>query len=81
MNAKHELSARSFANLSETMLSLVERTGGHRTSQSVVRDSENEVQKTFEKKLLTNAKSCDIVNELSLRRQQRTLKTEQYVKP
>ena len=49
MNAKHELSARSFANLSETMLSLVERTGGHRTSQSVVRDSENEVQKTFEK--------------------------------
>ena len=28
VNAKHELSARSFANLSETMSSLVERTSG-----------------------------------------------------
>ena len=37
-------------------------------------------EKTFEK-LLTNEKSYDIVIWLSQVRQQRTLKTEQYVKP
>ena len=33
------------------------------------------------KKLLTSDRECDIVNELSRKRRQRTLKTEQYVKP
>ena len=33
------------------------------------------------KKLLTKITACGNINELSMRQQQRTLKTEQYVKP
>ena len=33
------------------------------------------------RKFLTNKKAYDNINKLSMRQQQRTLKTEQYVKP
>ena len=42
--------------------------------------SENSVAKN-KKKLLTKTTACGNINELSMRQQQRTLKTEQYVKP
>ena len=35
----------------------------------------------FVKKLLTKSIAYDNINKLSMRQQQRTLKTEQYVKP
>ena len=40
-----------------------------------------EKQKNKLKKLLTSKNAYDKIYELSLRQQQRTLKTEQYVKP
>ena len=43
-------------------------------------EGEKVFKKTY-KKLLTNAKGYGILNWLSRERQQRTLKTEQYVKP
>ena len=43
--------------------------------------SESSVAKNKIKKLLTKITACGNINELSMRQQQRTLKTEQYVKP
>ena len=43
--------------------------------------SESSVAKNKIKKLLTKTTDCGNINELSMRQQQRTLKTEQYVKP
>ena len=56
-----------------------------KTSKNTESEKVTKVQKKrFEKrwkKLLTNGWTCDKMSELPLRRQQRTLKTEQYVKP
>ena len=43
--------------------------------------SESSVAKNKIKKLLTKSIAYDSINKLSMRQQQRTLKTEQYVKP
>ena len=43
--------------------------------------SESLAAKNKIKKLLTKITACGNINELSIRQQQRTLKTEQYVKP
>ena len=42
---------------------------------------ESSAAKNKIKKLLTKSIAYDNINKLSMRRQQRTLKTEQYVKP
>ena len=43
--------------------------------------NESSAAKNKIKKLLTKMTDCGNINELSMRQQQRTLKTEQYVKP
>ena len=43
--------------------------------------NESSAAKNKIKKLLTKITDCGNINELSMRQQQRTLKTEQYVKP
>ena len=54
VNAKHELSARSFANLSETMSSLVERTSGtNEPNRERPLRQHVKFKKNFFKKLLT----------------------------
>ena len=81
--AKRELSARPFANLSETVLSLVERTLGtnepnkERPLRQHVR-FEKTLKKVFDKRMKL-CYSKQAVAETTTK--QRTLKTEPYVKP
>ena len=85
--AKRELSARPFANLSETVLSLVERILGTNepNKERPLRQHvkfEKTFEKTFKKVVDKRMKLCyseQAVAETTTK--QRTLKTEQYVKP
>ena len=81
--AKRELSASPFANLSETVLSLVERTlGTNEPNKERPLRQHVRFEKNFKKVVDKRMKLCyskQAVAETTTK--QRTLKTEQYVKP